>query len=118
MMRFHTSEVPDKRISFKEYVDRMQERQDNVRIYGITGKSIAVVSSTLYLEILRRSALRSCARGVRLTRAQCRSEGVRRGHLPKGGEDLHEIEWQPKPFERNVRVEKAILTQLGCTKRG
>ena len=43
MLRFNTSKPGDEQVSFEEYVDRMNEGQDN--IYGITGESIADVSS-------------------------------------------------------------------------
>ena len=43
MLRFNTSKPGDEQVSFEEYVDRMNEGQDN--IYGIMGESIADVSS-------------------------------------------------------------------------
>ena len=38
-------------VSFKEYVDRMKEGQQD--IYYITGESVAAVSSSPFLETLR-----------------------------------------------------------------
>merc|ERR1712165_204910 len=44
LMRYHSSKSGDEMISFKEYVDRMKEGQND--IYYITGESIAAVSSS------------------------------------------------------------------------
>merc|ERR1712181_97104 len=55
LMRFHTSKSGDEQISFKEYVDRMKEGQND--IYYITGESIAAVSSSPFLEALRKKGL-------------------------------------------------------------
>merc|ERR1712124_8142 len=55
IMRFHTSKSGDEQISLKEYVDRMKEGQND--IYYITGESIAAVSSSPFLEALRKKGL-------------------------------------------------------------
>merc|ERR1711861_10413 len=55
LLRFHTSKSGDEQISFKEYVDRMKEGQND--IYYITGESIAAVSSSPFLETLRKKGL-------------------------------------------------------------
>merc|ERR1712206_77889 len=55
LLRFHTSKSGDEQISFKEYVDRMKEGQND--IYYITGESIAAVSSSPFLEALRKKGL-------------------------------------------------------------
>ena len=52
LLRFNMSKPGDEQINFKEYVDRMKEGQND--IYYITGKSIAVVSSSLFWEHLRK----------------------------------------------------------------
>merc|ERR1712110_452614 len=52
LMRFHTSKSGHEQISLKEYVDRMKEGQND--IYYITGESIAAVSSSPFLETLRK----------------------------------------------------------------
>merc|ERR1712190_697292 len=52
LMRYHTSKSGDEQISFKEYVDRMKEGQND--IYYITGESIAAVFSSPFLESLRK----------------------------------------------------------------
>merc|ERR1719407_53134 len=52
LMRYHTSKSGDEQISLKEYVDRMKEGQND--IYYITGESIAAVSSSPFLETLRK----------------------------------------------------------------
>merc|ERR1711902_270271 len=55
LMRFHTSKSGDEQISFKEYVDRMKEGQND--IFYITGESVAAVSSSPFLENLRKKGL-------------------------------------------------------------
>merc|ERR1712106_669317 len=55
LLRFNTSKSGDEQISFKEYVDRMKEGQND--IYYITGESIAAVSSSPFLETLRKKGL-------------------------------------------------------------
>merc|ERR1711903_42874 len=55
LMRYHTSKSGDEQISLKEYVDRMKEGQND--IYYITGDSIAAVSSSPFLETLRKKGL-------------------------------------------------------------
>ena len=49
-MRFNTSKSGDEQISFKEYVDRKKEGQNDN--YHITGESIAVVFSSSFREHL------------------------------------------------------------------
>merc|ERR1712167_32806 len=55
LMRYQSSKSGDEQISFKEYVDRMKEGQND--IYYITGESIAAVSSSPFLETLRKKGL-------------------------------------------------------------
>merc|ERR1712003_353073 len=55
LMRYHTSKSGDELIGLKEYVDRMKEGQND--IYYITGESIAAVSSSPFLETLRKKGL-------------------------------------------------------------
>merc|ERR1712154_152306 len=55
LMRYHSSKSGDEMISFKEYVDRMKEGQND--IYYITGESIAAVSSSPFLETLRKKGI-------------------------------------------------------------
>merc|ERR1712160_162452 len=55
LMRYHTSKSGDEQISLKEYVDRMKEGQAD--IYYITGESIAAVSSSPFIEALRKKGL-------------------------------------------------------------
>merc|ERR1719269_274658 len=52
LMRYQTSKSGDETISLKEYVDRMKEGQND--IYYITGESVAAVSSSPFLENLRK----------------------------------------------------------------
>merc|ERR1711871_1858841 len=55
LMRYHTSKSGDESISLKEYVDRMKEGQND--IYYITGESVAQVSSSPFLEKLKKKGL-------------------------------------------------------------
>merc|ERR1712096_515084 len=55
LMRYHTSKSGDEQISLKEYVDRMKEGQAG--IYYITGESVASVSSSPFIETLRKKGL-------------------------------------------------------------
>merc|ERR1711920_894686 len=55
LLRFHTSKSGDEQISLKEYVDRMKEGQND--IYYITGEGITAVSSSPFLENLRKKGL-------------------------------------------------------------
>ena len=52
LLRFNTCKSEDEQFSFDEYVDRMKEGEND--IYHITGESIAMVSSSLFLENLRK----------------------------------------------------------------
>ena len=53
LLRFNTSKPGDEQISLMEYVDRMKEGQNDISY--ITGESIAVVSSSPFLENLRKN---------------------------------------------------------------
>merc|ERR1739844_135227 len=55
LMRYHSSKSGDEQISLKEYVDRMKEGQND--IFYITGESITAVSSSPFLESLRKKGL-------------------------------------------------------------
>merc|ERR1711865_126687 len=55
LLRYQTSKSGDENISFKEYVDRMKEGQND--IYYITGESVAAVSSSPFMEALRKKGL-------------------------------------------------------------
>merc|ERR1712194_146767 len=55
LMRYRSSESGDEQVSFKEYVDRMEEGENDA--YYITDESIVVVSSSPYLETLRMKGL-------------------------------------------------------------
>merc|ERR1712159_820796 len=52
LLRYQTSKSGDEMISLKEYVDRMKDGQSD--IYYITGESIAAVSSSPFMETLRK----------------------------------------------------------------
>merc|ERR1712010_292526 len=55
LLRFQTSKSGDESISLTEYCDRMKEGQAD--IYYITGESVAAVSSSPFLENLRKKGL-------------------------------------------------------------
>ena len=55
LLRYQASKSSDEFISFKEYVDRMKEGQNDT--YYITGTSVAAVSSSPFLESLRKTGL-------------------------------------------------------------
>merc|ERR1711881_374319 len=55
LLRFNTSKSGDEQISLKEYVDRMKEGKND--IFYITGESIAAVSSSPFMETLRKKGL-------------------------------------------------------------
>jgi molecular chaperone HtpG len=55
LMRFQTSKSGDDIVSLKEYCDRMKEGQSD--IYYITGESIASVSSSPFIETLKKKGL-------------------------------------------------------------
>merc|ERR1712075_45759 len=55
LLRFQTSKSGDESISLKEYCDRMKEGQAD--IYYITGESIQGVSSSPFIETLRKKGL-------------------------------------------------------------
>merc|ERR1719230_993593 len=55
LLRFQTSKSGDDLISLKEYVDRMKEGQND--IYYITGESIGAVSSSPFIETLKKKGL-------------------------------------------------------------
>merc|ERR1712054_582149 len=52
LLRYQTSKSGDESISLKEYCDRMKEGQND--IYYITGESVAQVSSSPFIEALRK----------------------------------------------------------------
>merc|ERR1712164_139870 len=52
LLRYQTSKSGDESISLKEYVDRMKEGQND--IYYITGESVAQVSSSPFMEKLKK----------------------------------------------------------------
>ncbi|EER07401.1 heat shock protein 90, putative [Perkinsus marinus ATCC 50983] len=52
LLRFKSSKSGEDMVSFQEYVDRMKEGQKD--IYYITGESIAAVSSSPFIETLRK----------------------------------------------------------------
>ena len=55
LLRFNTSKPGDEQISLKQYIDRMNEGQND--IYYITGESIAVVSSSC---VIRKNLVKQC----------------------------------------------------------
>jgi molecular chaperone HtpG len=55
LMRYQSTKSGDGMVSFREYVDRMKEGQQD--IFYITGESIAGVSSSPFLETLRKKGL-------------------------------------------------------------
>merc|ERR1711939_177583 len=55
LLRFQTSKSGDEMISLKEYCDRMKEGQND--IYYITGESVQGVSSSPFIETLRKKGI-------------------------------------------------------------
>merc|ERR1711998_100578 len=55
LLRFQTSKSGDDLVSLKEYIDRMKEGQSD--IYYITGDSIQGVSSSPFIEVLRKKGI-------------------------------------------------------------
>merc|ERR1712087_973402 len=55
LMRFQTPKSGDDIVSLKEYIDRMKEGQSD--IYYITGESIASVSSSPFIETLKKKGI-------------------------------------------------------------
>merc|ERR1711964_895558 len=55
LLRYQTSKSGDESISFKEYCDRMKEGQND--IYYVTGESVQQVSSSPFIETLRKKGL-------------------------------------------------------------
>jgi len=55
LMRFQTSKSGDDIVSLKEYIDRMKEGQSD--IYYITGESVAGVSSSPFIETLKKKGI-------------------------------------------------------------
>merc|ERR1712178_418412 len=55
LMRFQTSKSGDDVVSLKEYIDRMKEGQSD--IYYITGESIASVSTSPFIETLKKKGI-------------------------------------------------------------
>merc|ERR1712098_689711 len=55
LLRYQTSKSGDELISLKEYCDRMKEGQND--IYYVTGESVAQVSSSPFIETLRKKGL-------------------------------------------------------------
>merc|ERR1712139_350515 len=55
LMRYQTSKSGDDTVSLQEYIDRMKEGQND--IYYITGESVAQVSSSPFIETLRKKGL-------------------------------------------------------------
>merc|ERR1712097_111520 len=55
LLRYQTSKSGDEMISLKEYCDRMKEGQND--IYYITGEGVAQVSSSPFIETLRKKGI-------------------------------------------------------------
>merc|ERR1712124_156158 len=55
LLRYQTSKSGDESVSLREYVDRMKEGQDD--IYYITGESVQTVSTSPFIETLRKKGL-------------------------------------------------------------
>merc|ERR1712013_481010 len=55
LLRYPTSKSGDDSISLREYVDRMQDGQED--IYYITGESVAAVANSPFIETLKKKGL-------------------------------------------------------------
>merc|ERR1712167_344422 len=101
LMRYQTSKSGDELISFKEYVDRMKEGQND--IFYITGESVAGVSSSPFLEQLRKKGYEVlymvdpideyCVQQLK------EYDGKKLKSVTKEGLDLEKTEDEKKEFE-------------------
>jgi len=101
LLRYQTSKSGDEIVSLKEYVDRMKEGQKD--IYYITGESIQQVSSSPFLESLRKKGYEViymvdpideyCVQQLK------EYEGKKLKSCTKEGLDLNEDEDEKKNFE-------------------
>jgi len=101
LLRYQTSKSGDEIVSLKEYVDRMKEGQKD--IFYITGESIQQVSSSPFLESLRKKGYEAiymvdpideyCVQQLK------EYEGKKLKSCTKEGLDLNEDEDEKKNFE-------------------
>merc|ERR1712072_237341 len=111
LLRFQTSKSGDEAISLKEYCDRMKEGQND--IYYITGESIQGVSSSPFIETLRKKGLEVlymvdpideyCVQQLK------EYDGKKLKSVTKEGLDLDTEEEKKKKEELSDKVEKVLI---------
>jgi molecular chaperone HtpG len=125
LLRYQTSKSGDESISLKEYCDRMQEGQQD--IYYVTGESVQQVSSSPFIETLRKKGLEVLYMvdpideyavqqlkeydGKKLVSVS--KEGLK---LPEDEDEKKKFEEDKAKFEKLCEVVKEILGAAKCEK--
>merc|ERR1711966_341958 len=119
LLRYQTSKSGDESISLKEYVDRMKEGQQD--IYYITGESVAQVSSSPFIETLRKKGFEVLYMVVPIDEYCVQQlkeyDGKKLKSVSKEGLDLEDeeekktLEEQKAEFEGLCKLIKEVLSE-------